>query len=129
MISKMKRFQTKYGTNVQYVQLSTLFANHLHDDYYSQSTIALIISPTENEQTVKDFWLNAYKIHPNSINKDFEFDYQNYYGFDKVSSMHKEITFINKNNCVFVLSYAGLDGSYQSNRIHYLDFIKNFNIK
>lgn len=125
MISKMYPFRANYGTEVQYIKLSTLYANHLQDDQYSQSTISLIVSPTEDAQTVINFWLKAFKITADSLNEDFELDFQNYYDFDKLISMHKEITFINRGDCVFVLGYLGLDGPYQSNRIHYLDLIKN----
>ena len=49
-----------------------------------------------------------------------------YMGFDKKQNMRKEVCFLEGENGNYAVSYAGLDGTYQSNRTHYLALLKNF---
>jgi len=79
---------------------------------------------TEHQDFVK-YWLEALSI-PQKTTKpiDSTRGAKNFYTFDKSSRLHKEFISWQEKQGSFAIVYLGIDGTYQHNRQHFLDFLK-----
>ncbi len=124
MISKADKIMANYGVEMDFIKLSTLFGQHKEGNGESQSTILFTYSYTDEIKIVKDYWINVFGLSEDDfIENELIENSFSYYKLD--NKMHKELFFMQNQNGIFMITFIGIDGTYQSNRVHFLDFIKN----
>jgi hypothetical protein len=48
---------------------------------------------------------------------------ESYYLYNEEALLHKEITFLPSSNGSLLIAYMGMEGAFQINRQHFLDFL------
>ncbi|MFH1670487.1 MAG: S-layer homology domain-containing protein [Patescibacteria group bacterium] len=119
MISSVQEFANTEGANTQLLNLSTLFKKHTHDNSSSQGSIMFVYNKESNSVDFKTFWLERFGMNESSHNEEKG----SYYYFDSGSNMHTEVKFFSNSNGNFLFAFLGMPGSYEANRIHYINFI------
>jgi len=124
MVADAQNFVNTEGMPTDLVSFSTGSAHHADGQGYSQATLMLIHSPEAMLTAFSDYWLKAIGVS-GKITKllDTDQNANSSYFFDKNSKLHKEIVTWQGSRGVFAVVYLGIDGSYQHNRQHFLDFI------
>lgn len=126
MISTVTRFNSNYGAVTEAVKLSTLFSEHTVDNGNSQGTILIIFSYTDEYEKVKNYWINTFGLTgENRTNDEIIENSESYYGYDNSNNINKELVFLDSDNGVLMISFTGIDGTYQNNRIHFVNFMNN----
>lgn len=126
MLWGLKDSATDDGPSVQRVTLSTGFARHEGQKGYSQATIMLVYAPSgdlaELERSVHDY----FSIPPDST--PFEIELSGLFAhkyFDEGTNLHVEYVRVDPGEGMYVVVYSGIDGSYQWNRPHFVDFLRS----
>jgi len=129
MIGNMNDFQATNGMKTQLVSISTGASKDNTKAGRSQSTLMLIYSPSNKFKTFKKYWLGQFGIPSGA--KTAELGVKNLNSrsiFDNASLLHKEITFWSSETGSFAVAYLGMDGTYQADRQHYLDFLNQLKV-
>jgi len=129
MIGIMNDFQATNGMKTQLVSISTGATKDNTKAGRSQGTLMLIYSPSNEFKSFSEFWLSQFEIPVDTkINELGVNNLKSKSTFDGVSLLHKEVTFIQSNNGSYAVAYLGMDGTFQANRQHYLDFLNQLQI-
>lgn len=127
MIDIVTEFTANNGMPTQIFSIATGAAKDNTKTGRSQSTLMFVHTPINDIETFKKFWLNQFGIE-GAVNDDVSSDPKKYYIYEKQEKLHKELKFIHSQEGVFLVAYMGMDGAYQTNRPHFLDFISQINI-
>jgi hypothetical protein len=114
------------NSNTTIVKISTAGAKDKSKFGYSQATITLFVSDKKDDKVFFEHWYNAFKI-PSSI-KLKSIGIKNYKSqriYNKNYLLNTEITSWSTNTNSFIVVYSGIDGTFQQNRQHFLDFLKS----
>ena len=125
MIWNMNDFVATNGMKTQLVTISTGAAKDKSKLGHSQATLMFIYSPTDDFKTFKEFWGKLFAIGPTS--KKHELGIKGLFSqiaYDKSTYLHKELVFWSTSNASYAVAYLGIDGTYQWNRPHFLDFLR-----
>jgi len=129
MIGNMIDFQTTNGMKTQLVSISTGASKDNTKAGRSQGTLMLIYSPSNEFESFSKYWLGQFGIllesEANSLGVK---NLKSRAAYDEVSFLHKEVTFMPSENGSYAIAYLGMDGTYQANRQHFLDFINQLQI-
>jgi hypothetical protein len=129
MIGNINEFSAKNGMQIQLVSISTGAAKDKTKTGRSQSTLMFVHSPSPDTQEFSTYWLNQFEISPKTNPIDLGVNgLESLHIYSKKSQLHKEITFLSSPNGSFLVAYLGMDGSFQSNRQHFLDFLSHVNL-
>ena len=129
MIGKLNEFTASNGMQTQVLSISTGAAKDKTKAGRSQPTILFIYSPSRNTEDFKRYWftnlelISTIKPKPVGLNK-----LESFYIYNEQSQLHKEITFLPSSKGSYLVAYLGMDGSFQSNRQHFLDFLSQVSI-
>ncbi len=86
----------------------------------------LIYSRDVNFSLFESFWTEQLGIPERA--KELELGYENLtakYWLDESTKIHTEALIWSKGAGSFALTYGGVDGAYQWNRQHFLDFLRS----
>lgn len=119
-------FTAKNGMPTQFLAISTGATKDKSEAGRSQATLMLIYSPDVDFATFKSFWTEALGIPADA--KESELGYKQLsskYYFDASTQIHTEALIWSEGSGAFALTYGGVDGTYQWNRQHFLDFLRS----
>lgn len=126
MLWRSQRYTAKNGFVTDLAILSTSFAKHDKGSGQSQATIMFIYSPKADCAQFNTSWLDLIGIAPaNKTNVELLPNSQNFYSYDSAANMHQEVTMFGDSSGCYALGYSGIGGTYQANRVSYLDFMRS----
>lgn len=126
MLNNMNAFQATNGMKTQLVSISTGASKDKTKAGRSQSTLMLIYSPSNEFKSFSKYWLSQFGVPLESKTNKLEVNnLKSKSIFNKTTLLHTEVTFMSKTNGSYAVAYLGMDGAYQVNRQHYLDFLNN----
>lgn len=106
--------------------LSTLFApNDPRIGSASQATILVTATKTEDSLAAVDYWLKALGVNPKPEPDSLFPGGTTYRGFDPAMQMRKEAVVIPMEGGIMVVSYLGLEGTFQANHPHFVNFLEH----
>jgi hypothetical protein len=126
MISQIGDFTATGGSRTQLLGFSTGAAKDKGELGYSQATIVFIYSPAETSfDSFETYWLKQLGIEASIQQAPLNIlDLRSRHVFDAAIKMNKEFVAWSKPSGSFAVLYAGLEGSYEWNRPHFLDFLR-----
>jgi len=93
----------------------------------SQATIIVFYASKLDSEKLSTDVLKQIGIPKNSKLFDLGIESRNsQYVYDVASNIHKEATFWETDTGAYGIGYLGVDGTYQTNRLHFLEFLKQF---
>lgn len=128
MVLRLKQFKASNDLQTQMASISTGFGKHLKDDGYSQATIAIAYSPEGVSETFNTFWLEAFGLSPEDSTNDSINGLSIYKKLDTSLSMHYELVFPKTTKGAMAVVFLGIDGTYQHNRPHFIDFLNHLEL-
>lgn len=85
--------------------------------------------PSHNAEELKHFWLASPDVAKYLIPKPLGVhDLKSLYAYDEKAQLYKEGTFLPSNQGSYWVAFFGMDGTSQTNRPHYLDFLSQITI-
>lgn len=124
MIGAMNNFQATNGMQTQLVAISTGASKDKTKTGHSQATLMFVYAPSSNYKLFSNYWLTLLEIAPDTNPTSLGIkNLKSRITYDKVSLLHKEVTFWPSKSGSFAVIYMGMDGTYQTNRQHFLDFL------
>ncbi len=129
MIFMAKQFVVTNGMQTQMMAISTGASKDISKAGRSQATIMLIYSPGAEIKDFSEYWQKLFGILAHSEEKKVNIRFEkSRYIFDEKLNLHKELITWKESKGSFAVSYMGIDGTYQWNRPHFLDFLKALKI-
>jgi len=126
MIWDAKRFTAKSGLVTDLVVASTSFAPHKRGGGSSQATLMFMFSPGADCSVFDQFWLGELGIGAGHKTKESPLPgSRNYAIYDREQRMRKEATLLSDHIGCTALALVGIDGTFQANRVSYLDFMRS----
>ncbi len=120
----MNDFAATNGMPTQLVSLSTGAARDATETGHSQATIMLIFSPSADFEEFTQFWTDGFGIDSKAERLELGAKgLQSLYKFDAASKLHTEVTLWKGGTGLYAVAYLGMDGAYEWNRPHFLDFL------
>ena len=127
MIGHLQEFEATNGLRTQIAMVSTGAARDTTPAQKSQGTILLMFSPTEDHSLFSKYWIGNTLMSDSYETRKIEgLDRTSFYTFEQANKLHKEITTWKTGSGSFGIAFVGMDGTFQWNRIHYLDFLRTF---
>lgn len=124
MIGRMQDFKAANDQEMQLLIISTGAARHNLSEGHSQATLMLISTMDENHKKFTHFWKEAVGISESATPKTLENDLGTSYSyFDEATKLHNEYIEMPPSLGSMVVIYSGIDGPYQHNRQHFIDFL------
>lgn len=125
MIWEAKRFTATSGLVTDLVIASTSFASHKQGGGRSQATLMFMFSPGADCAVFDEYWLGHLGMGARQKSKEVLLPRsRNYSVFDREDSMRKEVTLSGGEAGCTAFALIGIDGTFQANRVSYLDFIR-----
>lgn len=119
-------FTANNGMPTQFLAIATGAAKDKSEAGRSQATLMLIYSRDVVFEDFKRFWTEQIGIPADA--QESELGYQQLtakYYFDTSTQIHTEALIWSQGKGAFAMTYAGVDGTYQWNRVHFLDFLRS----
>lgn len=131
MIGTTTRQRLANGIENDIVTLSTLTAaNSTPPGGASQATILLLSGQTADLPSYVAFWLQQLQMTSADTTSNLVPQAtRSYRHFDPVSRLWKEVVALKIPSGSMVVAYIGLDGTYQSNRAHFLDILTSLRVR
>ncbi len=125
MISRIHDFTASNGLRTHYVVLSTGTGKHKSQTGHSQATLVLIFSPVVDTARFVTFWKQQFGISDSDENVSLGVrNLVSQRHRDATSQIYTEITTWTERQGSFAVVYSGVNGTYQWNRDHFLDFLR-----
>lgn len=128
MVHKLLQYKASNDLQTQIASISTGFGKHSDNDGYSQSTIMIVYSPEGVSKTFDSFWLESFGLSPENSTDDSINGLSIYKKLDTSLSMHYELVFPKPAKGAMAVVFLGIDGTYQHNRPHFIDFLKHLEL-
>lgn len=129
MIGNINEFNATNGMKTQLLSISTGAARDKTKAGRSQSTLMFIHSPSKNRDEFKSYWLAQFdigsEIKPKALGLN---GLESFYLYHEQSHLHKEVAFLPSPQGAYLVAYLGMDGAFQVNKQHYLDFLSQINL-
>lgn len=131
MIGPTTRQHLANGIDNDVVTLSTLTAaNSASVGGASQATILLLSGQTADLPSYAAFWLQQLRISPaDTAANPVPQAARTYRHFDAASHLWTELVALKIPSGSLVVVYVGLDGTYQTNRPHFLDLLASLRVR
>ena len=124
MIGEIKEFNTDGGMETQLLIISTGAVKDKTEVGRSQSTLMLIYSPSNEINEFKNYWLSRFEVDSKIKSKSLGVkNLESVHFYNKAALLHKEISFLPSSDGSLLVAYLGMEGAYQQNRQHFLDFL------
>jgi len=118
------------GLRTQLVALSTGAAKDGSPVGQSQATLMLIFSPGADTKRFVASWHAQLGVSEASEQKQLPVRHlRSLYRFDSQSKLHTEFASWSEKQGPFAVAYLGMDGAYQWNRQHFVDFLNALQIE
>ncbi len=115
------------GTWSQGVAISMGTAKIKDAPGYSQATLLIAHTRGVDPALFQTYWRDQFGISATAVREKLgASQIESQRAFDPAAGMHKEVVFLKNANGQIALAYSGLDGTYQWNRPHFLDFVRTF---
>jgi len=123
MIGTLNEFMSAYNQQTQLAMISTGTGRHLQSEGISQATLMLIHSSGGDHQAFVDYWMDAIGLSSQDQQRQAA-GFGTRHTFDPDTLLHKELAAFETASGSFAVFYSGIDGTYQTNRPHFEDFIR-----
>lgn len=124
MIGAIGEFNATNGMETQLLTISTGAVKDNTKAGRSQSTLMLAYTPSNDTEEFNNYWGTQLridsKIEPKALGVK---KLKSIYVYDEGALLHKEITFLPSIRGSLLVVYLGMDGAFQKNRQHFLDFL------
>jgi hypothetical protein len=125
MLWKVEELRAKTHQRMQIAVISTGAAKDKSKLGRSQATLMLIHAPGGKLNELLSFWEQRLEEKGFREQKDLGWNkLRSRYDYDAETKVHKELTGWSTPKGAFVVAYIGVDGTYQWNRPHFLDFMR-----
>jgi hypothetical protein len=126
MLWNIAEFEATGGPRTQLVALSTGAAVHEGQDGHSQATLILLFGPGAAPASVGPYWTKQLGFTGDEPQVELGVrSLKSRQRYDKSENMHHEYTTWGSRHGEFVVAYLGINGTYQWNRPHFLDFLRS----
>jgi hypothetical protein len=123
-VFEMQNSTDAEGRRLEAVVVSTGSAPDAVRPGYSQATIAVFLSPEKDIGAFANTWTARFGVPPTAKEEPVGTStFKSRKHFDGSARLHKEVVFIPCTTGSMAILYAGLDGTYQWNRPHFVDFL------
>ncbi|MBX2886471.1 MAG: hypothetical protein KTR32_41335 [Granulosicoccus sp.] len=123
-LGEIKKYKNEHS---QIAVISTGASRDASDTGQSQATLIVLHADNEDIESFSNEFISLLKMG-NSIKEiDLDSDFRtSKYSYDETLKMHKEVVFWSADSGSYGIAYLGIDGTYQNNRAHFIDFIRHF---
>ncbi len=125
MVWNVGDFTAKGGPRTQLVALSTGASKDKSSAGRSQATLMFLFSP-EKYETFESYWRGqmgiGVDIKPAALGVK---DLKSFHVVDEKAQLHKEFTSWSDKTGSFAVAYLGIEGTYEWNRPHFIDFLRS----
>jgi len=126
MIWNINEFDANDGPRTQLLAVSTSAAAHKGIEGHSQATLMLLSGSREDAATFEKYWGAALGFTGDESRQELPIlGLKSTVRFDEATSLHSELTSWQSDSGPIVISYTGMNGAYQSNRVHFIDFLRS----
>lgn len=126
MIGNMNEFDAKDGPRTQLLMVSTAAAAHQDMDGHSQATLMMMAGPGEDSTEFIEYWKKLLGFTGSEPTRELPVGtLVSRAKYDATTSIHSEYTSWQTKSGPIVVSYIGLNGTYQWNRPHFIDFLRS----
>jgi hypothetical protein len=130
MVGDLREFNTTNNMPTQLAVISTGAAIDKGKLGRSQATLMFLHSPKVDDGKFRSYWLTQFEIPATNKNHALNVKGLNsQVAYDDNTLLHKEISFWSSKRGSFAVAYMGLDGAYQTNREHFINFLEYLNFK
>ena len=132
-VKRLKRTEQPKGTQAEIITFKTGFMKHVGHSGASRGTILFVRSPLKTNQDMKDF--RAYwhkKVHRGRKTVQTEVPatkLKSEKSLNKSAGLHVESTLFRVKKSGYAVIYTAENGPYQWNRAHYIDFLREIELK
>jgi hypothetical protein len=124
MIWNVGDFVAKGGPRTQLVALSTGASKDKSQAGRSQATLMFLFSPDKHE-SFEHYWREQLGIRPNvKLEALGVKSLQSRHVVDETTHLHKEFTSWSSPSGSYAVVYLGIEGTYEWNRPHFIDFLR-----
>ena len=117
------------GKRTEVAAVSTGSAQDVAAPGYSQATLAFIFTEGAERKAFEQVWAERFgvplEVMASAVGVPAFTSRRTY---DEKTRLHKEVVFVSSGKGSIAVLYAGLDGTYQSNRPHFLSFLANLEV-
>lgn len=114
------------GIPFQFLSIATGAARDSSEDGRSQATLMLIYSPDVDFTEFESYWLQTINVPVDAPATELGIHgLSTKYYYYPDTKIHTEVVVWEEGTGSFALTYAGVDGTYQWNRPHFLDFLNS----
>jgi hypothetical protein len=126
MIWNVSEFDAKNGPKTQLVSLSTAAAMHEGLPGHSQATLMLLAGPGEDPAGFETYWRTALGFTGDEPSKALPVGtLTSKTKSDSEVGLYSEYTSWQTKAGPIVVAYMGMNGTYQSNRPNFIDFLRS----
>lgn len=126
MIWNLSEFDAKDGPRTQLASISTSAAVHQGLDGHSQATLMLLAGPGVDPAEFEAYWRRGLGFTGDEPLQDLPIDrLKSRAKFDSAAGLRSEYTTWTTEKGPIIVVYMGMNGTYQSNRPHFLDFVRS----
>jgi hypothetical protein len=130
MLWNVADFEAKNKFRTQLIALSTGAARDKSQAGHSQGTLLLIFSPDADAKTFVMSWKEQLGIPATAEAKNVGVkSLRAQHRFDPTSKLHSEFVSWTEKQGPFAVVYMAIDGTYQWNRPHFVDFLRKVRIE
>ena len=124
MLGDLQTFTSRAGHRTELATISTGSAQDDSKLGYSQATIMLAYALNSTDQNFEAFWLNALNIPASATAKPVgESALHSRGALNPDTGIHSEVVFRDIDPGSLAIMYLGRDGTYQTNRPHFIEFV------
>ncbi len=124
-ISRLEDAHAPDGLRTEAAVFSTGTAPGEAPPGYSQATVALVFVHGADKSKFEEAWLDRLQAPASTELASIGLTkYQSRSAYDPLTRLHKEFVYVPTEKGAFAVLYVGLDGTYQANRAHFLDFLR-----
>lgn len=126
MIWNLSEFDAKEGPRTQLVSISTAASTHEGLDGHSQATLMLLAGPGADPAEFETYWRAGLGFAGDEPFQELPVsDLKSRRRFDAAANVHSEYTTWQTKSGPILVAYMGMNGTYQSNRPNFIDFLRS----
>ena len=131
MIWNIGDFTAKGGPRTQLIALSTGAAKDKSRLGHSQATVLFLFSPARaGFESFEEYWRKQLGIDATAKQQPLTVrELQSSHVVDGATKLHKEFTAWSEVSGSYAVAYLGIEGTYEWNRPHFLDFLRSIEAK
>lgn len=129
-IWQISDFKATNGVRTQLFSLSTSAAKHEGQPGHSQATIMFMFAPGGDIKEFINYWSNLLQIAPDDDTLTLPVrSLKSHQRFDESTKMYTEFVSWPTRKGPIGVAYMGINGTFQTDRPHFLDFIRSVSVE